>query len=881
MKRLAIIDGKSVFYRGYYAMPNLSTADGTPTGGVYGFAALSLELIKKLEPDYVCVAWDKPKTNIRKRREIYPEYKAGRKPAPADFYTQIPILQELLEALSWPLYELDDYEADDIMGSLARQAEAEGLETCLISSDLDMLQCLAPNTHMYALKKGFSNIELYKPQYFEEKYGIRVDQFLDLKSLKGDSSDNIPGVPGVGEKGAVKLLQAYDTLDGIYEHVDEVKGSQKDKLIAGKDSAYLSRQVATIMFDAPLVLDLESMDIRDLDTARLKTMLKSLEFSSLLRNLPEHMRHVEADDEPTSEVQPLELVDWNDEFATAALMAERVMVQLIDEQLYVSHDEQSYALAQPDQLTNLLTHVSLVTHDGDALCKHLLAAEQPIPETMFDMRQAGFLLNPLKKSRTLSDVTQYDGDEIARQLAELWRVYHEQVTAFEELPRVKKIAEDIDFPTIPILARMEHYGMHLDTEFLAQMNTELSRDIAEVQAEMHEMAGYEFNIASPSQLGEVLFGKLQLPTAGIKKGKTGYSTGQKELDKLRGQHPIIEKIEQFRELTKLQNTYVEALPKLVDNQSRLHTTFNQDVAATGRLSSTDPNLQNIPIRTELGRKIREAFVPSPGNVFVSADYSQFELRLAAVLAGDERMTNDFNAGTDIHAKTAADVHGIPLDQVTKAQRRDAKVVNFGVLYGMGPHALAGNTGMSFGEAKAFIDEYFKVRGAVKAYIDATIKQAREEGYVETYYGRRRPTPDVQSSNYIVRAGAERAAANMPIQGTEADLMKRAMIEVEKKLRTGLDDASHSGAQRIKIDDSLPAESRVSQSDASSSLAADDQPQPLGVQVLQIHDSILVECPEENADEVSEILVNTMSTIAPELPIKLQVDVSVGKNWGEV
>lgn len=839
MKRLAIIDGKSVFYRGYYAMPNLSTADGTPTGGVYGFAALSLELIKKLEPDYVCVAWDKPKTNIRKRREIYPEYKAGRKPAPPDFYAQIPILHELLQALSWPLYELDDYEADDIMGTLSRQAEAEGIETALISSDLDMLQCLAPHTHMYALKKGFSNIELFKPEYFEEKYGIRVDQFLDLKSLKGDSSDNIPGVPGIGEKGAVKLLQEYETLDGIYDHVDEITGATGKKLIAGKDSAYLSREVATIMFDAPITLDLPAMDIRDLDTARLRDMLKNLEFNSLLRGLPEHMRHHEDDDAiAVVNSEALKLVDWSKEFATAALMAEKVLIQHIDDGIYVSHDSETFAKAPVDELSSVIKNVFIITHDGDALCRYLLKHNIVLPTTMFDLRQGAFLINPLKRSHVLADLIGYEGTEVGVIMAELWRVYHDQIAQLEALPKVKQIAKEIDFPLIPILARMEHRGIILDTDKLANMSKDLALNILDLQRQMYELVGYEFNIASPSQLADVLYVKLNLPTTGIKKGKTGYSTGQKELDKLRGLSPIVELIEQYRELTKLQNTYVEALPKLVDEQSRLHTTFNQDVAATGRLSSTDPNLQNIPTRTELGNKIREAFVPSPGNVFVSADYSQFELRLAAVLAGDEAMINDFNAGTDIHAKTAADVHHIPLDDVTKSMRRDAKVVNFGVLYGMGPHALAQNTGMGFGEAKAFIDEYFKVRYKVREYLDATLKQAREEGYVETFYGRRRPTPDVQSSNFIVRQAAERQAANMPIQGTEADLMKRAMIEVDKKI------------------------------------------DGLGEQILQIHDSILVECPKENAEKISEILQETMEAIAPELPIKLQVDVHVGNNWAE-
>ena len=876
MKRLAIIDGKSVFYRGYYAMPNLSTGDGTPTGGVYGFAAMSLELIRKLDPDYVCVAWDKPKTNIRKRREMYPEYKAGRKAAPPDFYAQIPLLHELLQALSWPLYELDDYEADDIMGSLARKAEGEGLETCLISSDLDMLQCLAPNTHMYALKKGFSNIEMFRPEEFEAKYGLRVDQFLDLKSIKGDSSDNIPGVPGIGEKGAVKLLQQYDTLDGIYAHIDELTGATQKKLVAGKDSAYLSRKVASLFFDAPIELDLASMDTRDLDRQRLRDMLKDLEFHSLLRSMPEYL-HVGQEEVEASALEPVQMVEWSEEFATQSLMSECVFVQLIDGKLYVSYDAKTAAIAESADVGRLVEHVPIITHDGDALCRYLLAQYIALPETMFDMRQAGFLINPLKKSRTIGEVTGYDGEDSAVMLAELWRVYEHQVEQFRRLPKVKKIADEIDFPLISILARMEHRGMLLDVAQLAKMNESLTTDVEALRKQMHDIAGTDFNVSSPAQLATVLFETLGLSTAGIKRGKTGFSTGQKELDKLRGQHPIIELIEKYRELTKLQNTYVEALPKLVDEQSRLHTTFNQDVAATGRLSSTDPNLQNIPIRTELGRKIREAFVPAPGNVFVSADYSQFELRLAAVLSGEEKMVNDFNAGTDIHAKTAADVRGIPLDDVTKAQRRDAKVINFGVLYGMGPHALAQNTGMSFSEAKYFIDQYFHLRPKLKAYIDRTLSFARENGFVETLYGRRRPTPDVLSSNAVVRQAAERAAANMPIQGTEADLMKKAMIEIEKRL-VGSPTQSKTASLHESDGASAPADSRAADVVRFEQANHND---PLGYQVLQIHDSILVECPEENAQAVADMMRETMEGIAPDLGIRLDVDVSIGKHWGEV
>ncbi len=837
-KRLAIIDGKSVFYRGYYAMPNLSMGDGTPTGGVYGFTALALELIKKLKPDYVCVAWDKPKTNIRKRKELYAEYKAGRKPAPPDFYAQIPMLHELLEAFSWPLYELDDYEADDIMGTLAKQAAEQGIEACLITSDLDLLQVTGPLTHIYALKKGFSNIELFNPESFEAKYGIRVDQFLDLKALKGDSSDNIPGVPGIGEKTGVQLLQQYETLDGVYENLWEIKDSTRRKLEAGKESAYLSKKIAEIWCDAPLTLDLKAMDVHDLDKLQLKTLLTKLEFRSLLRNLPEGMRTTEAvasDDPALVDITPAKLA----EFKELPTNVDKVAVWQAEDKVYISWDRGSAAEVSMDVLTKVLKDASLIAHGAKHVLKNVLrAGGTHLPKVLHDTEHAAFLLDPLRKSRTLGDLAGIDESDPLLAVAALWQLYDEQSAKLDDLPKLASIARDVDFALMNVLARMEVRGITLDTDFLARMNKDLTRDIEAIKTEMFELVGTEFNIGSPAQLADVLFDKLQLPTIGIKKGKTGYSTGQKELDKLRGQHPIVELIEKYRELTKLQNTYVEALPKLVDERSRLHTDFRQDVAATGRLSSADPNLQNIPVRTELGRKIREAFVPAKGNVFVSADYSQFELRLAAVLAGDKQMIEDFNSDIDIHAKTASDVHKIPLEQVTKSQRRDAKVINFGVLYGMGPHALAQNTGMSFADAKAFIDEYFRLRAPIRKYIDETIAHAKREGYVETYFGRRRPTPDVQSSNFVVRQAGERAAANMPIQGTEADLMKMAMLEVEEKL------------------------------------------DGLGEQVLQIHDSILVECPEKNAEQVGALLRETMENIYPELGIKLKVDVSTGKNWGE-
>ena len=841
-KRLVIIDGKSVFYRGYYAMPNLSTADGTPTGGVYGFAALSLELIKKLKPDYVCVAWDKPKTNIRKRLEIYPAYKAGRKPAPADFYAQIPILHELLEAFGWPLYELDDYEADDIMATLAKKASEQGIEACLITSDLDALQAINPLVHVYALKKGLTNIDLFKPESFQEKYGIRVDQFLDLKALKGDSSDNIPGVPGIGEKTAVQLLQQFETMENIYENLWQVKDSVRRKLEAGKDMAEVSKKVAELWFDAPIALQLDDMDVTDLDTAKLKTLLMQLEFRSLLRNLPEHMKDGGQAAPAGVSAEFTAAEDVSGGHAAAVLtMAKELIVWPDGDQVWLSHERGKAAKVTREQAAQILADVPMIGHDTKVFLKQLLSdGAKTLPEIHHDTAQGSFLLNPLRKSRELPDLVGMEAiDDPKMAISAVWALYEEQSAALDKLPKLAHVARAIDFPLIGVLARMEHAGIMLDTAKLAEMSSELSERITKVRADMFDMVGYEFNIASPAQLSEVLFTKLQLPTDGIKRGKTAFSTGQKELDKLRGQHPIVELIEEFRELTKLQNTYVETLPKLVDEHSRLHTVFNQDVAATGRLSSTDPNLQNIPIRTDLGRRIREAFVPAKGNVFVSADYSQFELRLAAVLAGEEKMVNDFNAGTDIHAKTVSEVYKIPLDDVTKDQRRAAKVINFGVLYGMSSHGLAAAAGLSFIEAKNFIDEYFRVRPQIRRYIDDTVKKAHDDGYVETLFGRRRPTPDVKSSNFVVRQAAERAAANMPIQGTEADLMKMAMIEVDQKLDGD------------------------------------------GVQLLQIHDSILIECPKDNAEKISELLQSTMENIYPEIGVRLQVDVHVGANWGEV
>ena len=840
-KRLVLIDGMSVFYRGYFAMPGLSLPDGTPTGGVFGFASIAIEVIKKLEPDFVAVAWDIRGTSTGKRSEIYADYKAGRTKPPDDFYAQLPMLHDLLENFGWPLYELDQYEADDIMGTVAAQATEKGIETCIVTGDYDMMQLISPSTKVYITKKG-SELVYYDDDAFFDKYGVTVDQFVDYKALVGDTSDNIPGVRKIGPKAAEKLLNEYKDLDGIYAHIDELKGAQKQYLIDDKDNAYMSQQLARIFCDVPVEFDWSEADINNTDLPAVAAKLKELEFHSLIKRLPKHMQEV-ADNSlyfHESDEVNLKQVPWPE---TVSIDGPFVL-HISGDELWAAFDHVHVAHERIEHIDTSFWRAiefgTVIAYDVKQLYHDLAAHNVSVRfSDIHDIRQAAFLLDPLRRDRSLAGliggVLAGPSDEVAA----AWQIYGWQTQAFEVNPRIANIAHTFDFPLIYHLFRMEHVGIKIDADVLATMSAELGKEHETLEQEMYAMAGYEFNIASPAQLSEVLFTKLQLPTAGIKKGKTGYSTGQKELDKLKGQHPIVELIERTRELAKLKNTYVDTLPLVADARGRIHTTFNQDVAATGRLSSTNPNLQNIPVRTEMGRKIREAFIPDGDKVFISADYSQFELRLAAVLAGDKHMINDFNGNVDIHIKTASEVYGIPMDDVTKAQRRDAKVINFGVLYGMSPHGLSAATGMNFIEAKKFIDRYFELRSPIRAYIDATLAKARSDGYVETYFGRRRPTPDILSSNFMVRAGAERAAANMPIQGTEADLMKLAMIKVDEKIGD------------------------------------------LGEQILQIHDSILIEAPKENAEKIAGILKDVMENIAPDLGISLQVDVSIGKNWGEL
>ncbi len=838
-KIFVLIDGKSLFYRGYYAMPHLSTADGRPTGGVYGFASLALELVRQLRPDYVAVAWDKAKTNIRRRRAIYPEYKANRHPAPPDFYQQIPILRQLLEALGWPFYEVDDYEADDIIGTLSKQANRAGIHTVIASSDLDMLQLIDDDTEVYALKKGLSSIDRFDVKAFQAKYGIRVDQFLDLKSLKGDSSDNIPGVPGVGEKTAVALLQKYHDLDGVYAHLDEVTGAAQRRLADGKASAYMSRELVQIQCDAPIPLDLQAADVSKLDRQRLRRLLLDLQFTSLLRRLPADMQVSEGDETAGAETA----IEPTVEFRVASLpdkLTGTVMVVPAEDGLLLSDQPGQYYKTSYKLAAELLTAVPVAAYDLKELTSQFLRRNLPVKFVAnYDISHAGFLVGLLSKPRTLADILaeQLDQSE-SRQLAAVYQLWQQTRRQLNQLPQLAQLASRVDFPLQPVLARMEERGVLADQAQLARLHQKLGDSLALLEQAIWREVGYEFNVASPAQLSEALFTKLALKPTARKNKRGSYPTGAKELAKLRSAHPVIDLIIKYRELAKLKTGYADTLPKLIAPDGRIHTTFSQSITATGRLSSSNPNMQNIPARTEQGREIKRAFIAPAGRVLVNADYAQFELRLAAALAGDQALIRVFDDPTnDVHTMTAAEAYGITPAEVTPEQRRHAKVINFGILYGMSPHGLAEATDMNLNEAREFIDKYFRARQSIRDYQAKVIEQAKEDGYVQTLLGRRRPVPGLRSSNTMVREATKRAAINLPVQGTEADLMKMAMLKVEEI----------AGAS----------------------------------QIMQVHDSIMVECDEAEAERIASEMKQIMEQIYPELSVRLLVETKIGHDWSQL
>jgi DNA polymerase-1 len=789
-RRLVVIDGKSVFYRAFYAMSNLRTPEGEAVGGVYGFASMLLEIHNRFEPDFWAVAWDKSHTNIRRRREIYEGYKANRKKAPDEFYAQLPVLYELFEAFHVPLYEFDDYEADDIMGTFAKQASPE-LEVDLVSSDLDMLQALHPNVRFFALKTGLSNIEEFDEKAFERKYGVLADQFLDLKALKGDSSDNIPGVPGIGPKTAAELLQKYDTLDNIYDALDKSNSfgdklleKVRGKLVAGRKSAYISRELGELACDAPVKVNGRTKEemAAKFDEEKLREIFTRFGFRSLLAKLTPR---VEVEDTPVKK----------GEKAEKAPNEARV-----ENGLFIAPDIKLWLHAQDDATA--------------AKTLEDFASKKLFP---FDLGVANFLL-----------------DRTGSSFAALQK-------GFNANPRIKWVAANLDFPLIPVLYKMEKFGMMIDRDRLAKISADFAKEASELEQKIMKEVGEEFNLNSPKQLSEVLFDKLKLPTEGIRKTQSAYSTGRAELLKLRDHSPVIGLIEQYRVIQKLLSTYAEALPKLADEFGRIHTTLSQTVTSTGRLASSNPNLQNIPTRTELGRKIRSAFVAGEGSVLIEADYSQFELRIAAALSGEQSLIEAFNSGEDAHLHTASQVFGVPEDKVTKAQRSAAKTINFGVLYGISATGLAESTNMTRPEALAFINRYFETYPKLDQFMKMTLALAKKTGYAETWLGRRHYFPDLRTPNFLRRQAAERAAMNMPVQGTEADLMKLTMIRLDTELAQNFPEAHL---------------------------------------IMQVHDSLLVETPEKDAKKIAKLMQEIMEDVAPKLPVKLATDIRTIKNWGE-
>lgn len=900
--RLVLVDGSAVFHRGYHAIPHLSNAEGIPTNATYGFTTIMLKMLADLKPKYAIVTWDKSSDTFRKK--LYPQYKAHRKKQPDDLYAQIPYAKEVTEALGLPWVELENYEADDIIGTLGRKAEEQGLETIIVTGDLDELQLIDANTKVYTMRRGFTDTAIYDLEALKERYGVSPQQFIDLKALKGDTSDNIPGVAGIGEKTAKDLIVTYGSLDGVYKNLDQLKGKLKERLESSKDIAYLSQELSTIVCDAPIKLELDTAHVGRYDRQHIHDLFRRLDFKSLLAKLPPELTSTPTlfDNEETPVKERKHLQDAKYDavttpeelqnlvaklkrqsafaFDTETTSVNEMEAELVGisicfeakeayyipvlhtEGIQLTRQEVCRALREVFEDPNIAKIGHNAKYDYKILCRHGVTPH-PIA---FDTMIAAFLLNPLGRSQSLDDLAyrelgiemipiadligtgrnQITFDEVAIDAATqyaaedadiTWRLY-ELLRPQLEAAGLSRLGVATEWPLIEVLGQMEMAGVQLDSAFLQQFNVKLTDDIERLKTAIWEQAGEEFNIGSPAQLSDILFNKLGLNKVGVKKGKTGFSTAASELEKLRDEHAIIALIGEYRELTKLQSTYVETLPKLADAHGRVHTRFNQTIAQTGRLSSTDPNLQNIPVRTQIGREIRKAFIAPEGKVLVSADYSQIELRVAAALSNDQGMIDTFRQGIDLHQQTAAEMYGIGLEEVTKEQRYSAKTINFGVLYGMSPHGLSVATGMTQAGARSFIDRYFEIRQDLRSYIENTKVFAREHEYTETLLGRRRPCPEINSNNFQIRSAAERMAVNVPIQGTAADIMKLAMIALQPRL-------------------------------------------PEGSQLLlQIHDELIVESDAGTAQEVARCMRETMENVY-DLGVPIAVDTAVGTSWGEL
>ena len=847
--KLMILDGNSIINRAFYGIRMLNAPDGTPTNAVYGFLSTFRRVFDLAQPQAVCVAFDVHAPTFR--HEQYALYKAQRKPMPEELAVQMPLLKQTLDYMGVRRLELAGWEADDLLGTVARRCEAAGWTCDVVTGDKDSLQLITDSTHVFNVKTRMGQTDTieYTPERFREEYGFDPIRMIDLKALMGDSSDNIPGVPGIGEKTAKDLLVRFGTVADIYRDLDalDIKPGVRKKLAEGRESAQLSFDLATIRTDAPIDFALESA-VWDHDyQPELYDWFRRLNFTSLSEKWG--LQPADGVSAPSS---ALPAVDVADSAALRALeqavtAAPYVAVLAPDglDTLTLCDGKACYALSWAqlgdgyNAFLRLLfsARVRKAGHNIKDLMRALLDEGLPTDGFVFDTALAAYLLDATAGSYDLPRLAQtYLGEELpdVQSVWALQPVLHEKMDAQAMLP----LYTDIELPLCPVLARMEQAGFLVDRKALYDFGESLTSSIEQLQQSIWALAGEPFNIQSPKQLGNVLFERLMLPAG--KKTKTGWSTNAAVLDKLRGKHPIVEQILDYRTLTKLKSTYADGLLKEISADGRIHTNFQMTVTATGRLSSTEPNLQNIPVRRELGAQIRKMFVASPGKVLVDADYSQIELRLLAHIANDETMIAAFRSGEDIHAVTASQVFGVPLAEVTPLQRSHAKAVNFGIVYGISAFSLAQDIGVFQNEAKAYMDSYFAKYHGVHEYMTRVVEQAKADGYVTTLFGRRRDLPELKSSNFNLRSFGERVALNMPIQGTAADIIKAAMVRVDARMR-----AEHLQARLL----------------------------------LQVHDELIVECPTEEAETVKGILIEEMEHVV-DYRVPLLVDAKIGASWAE-
>ena len=872
MNKLVLIDGNSLSFRAFYALPLLSNHAGIHTNAVYGFAMLLEKIIKEEKPNHFLVAFDAGKTTFRHSK--YSEYKGGRQKTPPELSEQFPYIRQLLDAYHIKRYELDNYEADDIIGTLSRQADEADFETIIITGDRDLTQLATDNVTIYYTKKGVTDVDHYTPEFIAEKYqGLVPKQIIDMKGLMGDTSDNIPGVAGVGEKTAIKLLNQFESVEGVYEHIEEVTAKKlKEKLINSKADALMSKDLATINVHSPIEVSLEDtkLTLQD-DTAEKIELFKKLEFKQLLADIDTPSNNEEVIDKTFEIEQDFQNVDLND-LNEAVIHFELEGTNYLKDAIlkfgfYTNHQHVVINADDVKNYKNLVRwledkNTTKIVYDAKKtyVSAHRLGIN--IENIEFDVMLASYIIDPSRSIDDVKSVVGLYGQNYVKDNITVFgkgkkhhipeeSILNEHIASVTEAisavtPIMKsqledynqiELLKDLELPLARILSEMEEIGIYTDINDLKEMEFEIQKKLDVLISNIHESAGEAFNINSPKQLGVVLFETLQLPV--IKKTKTGYSTAVDVLEKLQGEHPIIDDILEYRQLSKLQSTYVEGLQKVISKDHRIHTRFNQTLAQTGRLSSVDPNLQNIPIRLEEGRKIRKAFKPtSKDSVILSADYSQIELRVLAHITQDESLKHAFINGHDIHTATAMKVFNVESDQVDSLMRRQAKAVNLGIVYGISDYGLSQSLGITRKKAKAFIDDYLASFPGVKQYMSDIVKDAKAQGYVETLLHRRRYIPDITSRNFNLRSFAERTAMNTPIQGSAADIIKLAMVKFSEKIK------------ETKYHAKL---------------------------LLQVHDELIFEIPKSEVEDFSKFVEEIMEQ-ALVLDVPLKVDSNYGATW---